>query len=100
MSNPILLAGFKAALDAETNPSDPLSTVSPDSIDEFLGRINDDFADGKFAEITTERLDQLINAYRIQAMNWEMEEQTEKTRKPRNGTKKSVPSVDTSDFQF
>jgi hypothetical protein len=99
MANPILLAGFKAALDAETNPTNPLSTVDPSSIDEFLSRINDDFAEGRFV-LEPERLLRLANSYRAEAMNWEMEQAAEKKRAPRG--KKADPKnvLDTSDFQF
>jgi hypothetical protein len=99
MANPTLLAAFKAALDAETNPENPLGQVDPNSIDEYLRRINDDFAEGKYV-LTPERLLQLADAYRVQAVNWEMEQQAEKKRTPR-GTKKSTKeAIDTSDFEF
>jgi len=98
MANPTLLSAFKAALDLETNPSNPLEQVDPDSINEYLSRINDDFAEGKYV-LTQDRLLQLANTYRIQAANREMEQNTEKKRAPR-GSKKPKEILDTSDFEF
>src|SRR5215469_15175687 len=98
VDNPTLLSAFKAALDLETDPTNPLGQVSPDSIDEYLSRINDDFAEGKYV-LTQDRLLQLANMYRVQAVNWEMEQNTEKKRAPK--TKKPAKEVlDTSDFEF
>jgi len=101
--NPTLLAGFKAALDAETNPENPLSTVDPGSIDEFLSRINDDLAAGMPQKITGDRLDQLINLFRVEAVNWEMAEQAT-GRAPRGTSKKKSPveveGFDTSGLVF
>lgn len=94
-----LLTAFKASLDAETDPNNPLGQVNPDSIDEYLSRINDDFAEGKYV-LTPERLLQLANAYRVQAVNWEMEQQAEKKRQPRGSSKKPKEILDTSDFVF
>lgn len=99
MSNPTLLAGFKAALDAETDPENPLGTADAQSIDEFLSRINDDFAEGKFV-LTPAKLLRLCNAYRAEAMNWEMEQAAEKKRTPRASKKEPREVIDTTTFQF
>lgn len=99
MTESPLLAAFKAALDAETNPESPLSTIDPDSIDEFLARIDADFAEGHF-DLEPARLLRLVSAFQVQAANWEMEQQAEKTRTPR--AKKATPKqvFDTSDIVF
>lgn len=97
--NPTLLAAFKAALDAETDPTNPLSAADPGSIDEFLSTINDDFAEGKF-DLTPARLLQLTNLYRVQAANWEMEQQSEKKRAPRGKKVEPREVLDTTGFKF
>lgn len=93
-ANPTLLAGFRAALDAETSLEAPLTAADPHSIDDFLDRINEDLAAGMPQKITPERLKTMVNLFRVQAANWEMEQQKEKTSSRGSGKKASLVEIE------
>jgi hypothetical protein len=69
-----------------TGPS-PLSEVEANSLDEEIDRINQHFIDGTPEKITDDALDRAIDRFRAEALKWEQDEQTKKS-KARTTTKR------------
>ena len=72
-----------------TDPDSPLSEATADSVNYLLGEINDALAEGMPERITDERLIQVVDIFRAQALRW-LTEEAEKKNKPR-GTRTKAP---------
>lgn len=74
----------------------PLREADPNAIDEMLDRINQCFAEGMPEKITDEKLHELVDLYRAEALRWQQEEQNKKPRA--RATKK--PIIEALDLKF
>lgn len=99
--NPNLTAALRASLESIDNPLEeapegfdgsdsPLETVTTDSVDILLDRVNDHLTSGLPDRITDDLLRRMVDIYRAQALYWEQEEAKPKT--PRG--KKVVKSIE------
>ena len=77
-----------------TGADSPLTEVTPDAIDILLNRFSEHLIDGAPERITDEALSHMVDIYRSQALRWEQEESTPKTRK---STKKPSEAMDLGD---
>jgi hypothetical protein len=88
MSDPTnpLAAALRASLriveDPTIDPDSPLSEATVDSVNILLDEINNALAEGMPERITDDKLAQLVDIYRAQALTWATTEE-DKKNKPR-----------------
>jgi len=88
MPNDNLTAALEGSLEIIIqNPDSPLAEATPDSVDELLDRINGHLAEGLPGKISDSDLLAVIRVYRAQALKWQQDEQTKKTKTPRSAKK-------------
>jgi hypothetical protein len=94
-SNPTLAGALRASLRiVENTPLEsPLAEATIDSIDLLLDELDQNLVAGMPEAITDEKLIALIDVFRAQAINWEMQQQAET---PKRSRKTAANSTDVS----